>query len=313
MTTTPAFDPAAREYDAEFTDQLLGQWLRECVWKHTPFTAPMTILELGCGTGEDARHFARMGISVLATDASGEMIAVAREKNENLIPKSLLQTGEGTFPQLENDFLSLPNLERGQGGEVEGTRTTRMSSLQSRGQGHGGEVTFLQLDLNNLPDSSISNTPFDAVFSNFGVVNCVENRGELAKFVHQHIKTGGMAVIVTMTRTCPIEIFWHLLHLRPKQAIRRFFGGRLVHVGNGGVLCVWYPSHAELRRDFARAGLHLERMVGIGVTLPPSYLAPLVAKYPRFWGFMRRWEHRLARIFPFNRLNDHTLMIFRKD
>jgi len=185
--------------------------------------------------------------------------------------------------------------------------------LHEMGRGLGGGVSFLQLDLNHLPSSPLTNTPFDAIFSNFGVINCVENRAELAEFIHQHVKSNGIAVIVTMTRTCPIEMLWHVLHLRPKQAIRRFFGGRLVHVGNGGALRVWYPSHAELRRDFARAGLRLERMVGIGVTLPPSYLAPLVAKYPRFWGFMRGWEHRLARIFPFNRLNDHTLMIFRKD
>ncbi|MCL4256878.1 MAG: class I SAM-dependent methyltransferase, partial [Anaerolineae bacterium] len=271
MTTTPAFDTVAHEYDAEFTDQLLGRWLRECVWKHTPFTAPMHILELGCGTGEDARHFAGMGISVLATDASGEMIAVAQAKN------------------------------------ISATASTDAPIPHEMGKGlGGGEVSFRQLDLNNLPKSSITDTPFDAVFSNFGVINCVENRIELAKFIHQHIKPNGMAVIVTMTRTCPIEILWHILHLRPRQAIRRFFGGRMVDVGGGGALQVWYPTHRQLRREFARHGLRLERMVGIGVTLPPSYLAPLVQKHPRFWGFMRRLEHRLAPIFPFTRLNDHT-------
>ncbi|HRF97072.1 MAG TPA: hypothetical protein PLZ51_17810, partial [Aggregatilineales bacterium] len=159
----------------------------------------------------------------------------------------------------------------------------------------------------------IHDTPFDAIFSNFGVINCVENRELLAKFIHDHLADNGMAVIVTMTRTCPIEIIWHLFHLHPKQAIRRFFGGRLVNVGGGGALRVWYPSHRALRSEFARAGLRLERMVGIGVVLPPSYLAPLVAKYPRFWGIMRGIEKRLARIFPFNRLNDHTLMIFRRE
>lgn len=305
MMTIPAFDPAAHEYDAEFTDQLLGQWLRECVWKHTPFTAPMHILELGCGTGEDARYFAEMGISVLATDASGEMIAVAKTKNP---PSSNTSVGTAYMPSADNIDMMYHAP----------TNDSPIPPLHAMGRGVGdgddvGGVSFMQLDLNNLPNTPLTDTPFDAVFSNFGVINCVENRGKLATFIHQHIKPNGTAVIVTMTRTCPIEIVWHLLHLRPKQAIRRFFGGRLVHVGNGGALWVWYPTHAELRREFARAGLRLERMVGIGVTLPPSYLAPLVNKYPRFWGFMRRWEHRLARFFPFNRLNDHTLMVFRKD
>lgn len=256
--TTPAFDHIAHQYDADFTDQLLGRWLRECVWEHTPFAPPMHILELGCGTGEDARHFAQMGISVLATDVSGEMLAIAHAKNR-----------------------ALP-------------------------------VAFRPLDLNDLPASPLSDTPFDAVFSNFGAINCVSDRRALARFISAHLKPAGLAVIVTMTRTCPIEIAWHMLHLRPRQALRRFWGGRMVEVGGGGALRVWYPSHRQLCREFADAGLRLERIVGIGVVLPPTYLASIVAAHPRFWGVMRRLEHRLAPLFPFNRLNDHTLMIFRK-
>jgi SAM-dependent methyltransferase len=38
------------------------------------------ILELGCGTGEDAFYLARKGHHVLGTDISGEMIEVAKKK-----------------------------------------------------------------------------------------------------------------------------------------------------------------------------------------------------------------------------------------
>jgi len=299
MTTTPAFDPTAHAYDAEFTDQLLGKWLREQVWAHTPFTPPMTILELGCGTGEDARHFADMGISVLATDASGEMIKIAHDKIVTPPPNPLPIAWRGGIPLPRRDGIHAVHKER-------------VEDVGDALQGGGGHVKFLQLDLNALPPTPLDAAPFDAVFSNFGVINCVENRESLAKFIHDHLAENGMAVIVTMTRTCPIEIVWHLLHLHPRQAIRRFFGGRLVHVGNGGALRVWYPTHRALRKDFARAGLRLERMVGVGVVLPPSYLAPLVAKYPRFWGWICNIEKRLAQLPVCNRLNDHTLMVFRK-
>jgi SAM-dependent methyltransferase len=40
----------------------------------------MRVLELNCGTGEDALWLARRGVDVLATDASPAMLAVAREK-----------------------------------------------------------------------------------------------------------------------------------------------------------------------------------------------------------------------------------------
>ncbi|MFN8447316.1 MAG: class I SAM-dependent methyltransferase [Anaerolineae bacterium] len=41
---------------------------------------PAIILELGCGTGEDALYLAGRGVRVTATDASPAMLAVARAK-----------------------------------------------------------------------------------------------------------------------------------------------------------------------------------------------------------------------------------------
>jgi SAM-dependent methyltransferase len=38
------------------------------------------LLDLGCGTGEDALHFMRNGISIRAIDASSEMVGIARRR-----------------------------------------------------------------------------------------------------------------------------------------------------------------------------------------------------------------------------------------
>jgi len=77
-----AFDGIAQDYDAEFTATVLGQELRARVWKRLSavFAGRERILELGCGTGEDAVWLARAGHRVVATDASPEMIRVARLK-----------------------------------------------------------------------------------------------------------------------------------------------------------------------------------------------------------------------------------------
>jgi ubiquinone/menaquinone biosynthesis C-methylase UbiE len=77
-----AFDDLADGYDASFTDTAVGRALRALVWSRlgTIFQPGQRILELGCGTGEDAVWLARRGIDVLATDLSPRMIAVAREK-----------------------------------------------------------------------------------------------------------------------------------------------------------------------------------------------------------------------------------------
>ena len=76
------FDALAADYDRSFTESLLGGVLRRAVWRRLDpaFVSGMRVLELACGTGEDAVHLGERGVRVLATDASGEMVEAARRK-----------------------------------------------------------------------------------------------------------------------------------------------------------------------------------------------------------------------------------------
>lgn len=78
------FDELAADYDASFTATALGRWLRSTVWQHMDgcFGTNRRILEIGCGTGEDAIHLASRGHSVVATDLSASMLDIARRKSE---------------------------------------------------------------------------------------------------------------------------------------------------------------------------------------------------------------------------------------
>jgi SAM-dependent methyltransferase len=77
-----AFDDMAGSYDATFTNTKVGRALREIVWSRFEqvFRSPQRILELGCGTGEDAVRLAGSGVRVVATDPSSQMIQTARRK-----------------------------------------------------------------------------------------------------------------------------------------------------------------------------------------------------------------------------------------
>lgn len=77
-----AFDDMARAYDVSFTHTPVGKALRDIVWSRVVrvFHPLQHILELGCGTGEDALRFANAGFLVTATDASATMVEVASEK-----------------------------------------------------------------------------------------------------------------------------------------------------------------------------------------------------------------------------------------
>jgi ubiquinone/menaquinone biosynthesis C-methylase UbiE len=77
-----AFDDMAAGYDATFTNTKVGRALREIVWSRFEqvFRPSQRILELGCGTGEDAVRLAGSGVRVVATDPSSQMIQMAHRK-----------------------------------------------------------------------------------------------------------------------------------------------------------------------------------------------------------------------------------------
>ncbi|HYM19231.1 MAG TPA: class I SAM-dependent methyltransferase [Micropepsaceae bacterium] len=76
------FDASAAAYDESFTDSFCGRALRETVWLRIAphLRAGMDVLDLGCGTGEDAIRLARLGCNVVAADSSAAMLKAAAAK-----------------------------------------------------------------------------------------------------------------------------------------------------------------------------------------------------------------------------------------
>lgn len=90
------FDSSAKTYDGDFTNTAIGKLQRAQVWNYLLplLTSPRNILEINCGTGEDAWVLSFQGHHVLATDVSGEMIEVAKTKLKNSrLPLRILQAG----------------------------------------------------------------------------------------------------------------------------------------------------------------------------------------------------------------------------
>jgi ubiquinone/menaquinone biosynthesis C-methylase UbiE len=78
------FDHIATNYDSLFTNSAIGQLQRAHVWKYlervTPELRGLDMLELNCGTGEDALLFSDRGFNIVATDISEEMLKVTQQK-----------------------------------------------------------------------------------------------------------------------------------------------------------------------------------------------------------------------------------------
>lgn len=80
------FDHIASTYDSLFTRSAIGQLQRKRVWSYVEGIIPelqgFEMLELNCGTGEDAILFGERGFNIVATDISGEMLRVTQKKAE---------------------------------------------------------------------------------------------------------------------------------------------------------------------------------------------------------------------------------------
>ena len=106
-----AFDGIAAEYDTVWTNSAIGRHQRQAVWRHLD---PLvrngdTILDLGCGTGEDGAHLERLGATVLGIDASHAMVraACARGVNAHQLAIESLSTIGGHFDGAISNFGAL--------------------------------------------------------------------------------------------------------------------------------------------------------------------------------------------------------------
>ena len=93
-TSAAAFDRIGARYDNEFTNTDLSRWFRQRVWDRLAvlFKPGHQVIDLGCGTGEDAIWLAKRGVRVLAGDASPAMLAETARKAKAENVETLVET-----------------------------------------------------------------------------------------------------------------------------------------------------------------------------------------------------------------------------
>jgi ubiquinone/menaquinone biosynthesis C-methylase UbiE len=118
-----AFDGAAQGYDALYQTNVVMAWMRQesLALLQGVFPLGSHLLELGCGTGEEALALHRLGYHVVAIDVSPQMIATARAKataagaegidwrvlSAGLLPQLVAEFGAGAFDGAYSSFGAL--------------------------------------------------------------------------------------------------------------------------------------------------------------------------------------------------------------
>jgi ubiquinone/menaquinone biosynthesis C-methylase UbiE len=256
-----AFDSIAANYDDLFTHSLIGRAQRGVVWDVLldTFEPGAHILELNCGTGEDALFLARHDISVVACDGSEGMIRTARKRQQQEAPDAPIH------------FKLLP--------------TEQLAELHP---GHS----------------------FDGVLSNFSGLNCVSHLDPVVWNLASLVRKGAPVLICLSTRFCLAETLWFLLHGDFRKAFRRTPGVADAKVSEFTVK-VHYPTLRQVKQSFS-PWFRLRSCTGIGVAVPPSYLEPMIRKYPRLLSLLRWIDKRISRIPLLRIMGDHMLLHFER-
>jgi SAM-dependent methyltransferase len=333
-----AFDALAAEYDASFTATPLGTLLREAVWRRLDacFAPGDRVLELACGTGEDAVHLARRGVRVTAIDASPAMVETARRKvaaaglegmievhhqdMSSLCSPGLRQSpvGSESSPARPHPLgPPLPSPPRRPGeGEVARSNIRMASgggfplSRWKGGRWERGTEGVRSTEVPSLRDfdgagegPGVRAQPFDGAFSNFGGLNCVADLRAVARALAERLRPGAPVLLCVMGPLVPWEWIWYLGQGDPARAFRRLRRGGVAWRG----MTVRYPSIRALRRAFSPE-LRSVRIGAVGALLPPTYLEEWTRRHPRLLAALARWERRLEQVPPLPWLADHYLI-----
>ena len=153
---------------------------------------------------------------------------------------------------------------------------------------------------------------FDGAFSNFGVLNCVEDLHRMARDLAALLKPGASALLCWMGPHCAWETLWYLAHGKLQTAFRRLSrDGVTVRVAEGAFVHVHYPTVRALAVTFAPE-FRLESVKGIGVAVPPSYLEPWAQRHPSLLQFCERGDSLMGRCPGIRVLGDHVLVRLRR-
>ena len=158
----------------------------------------------------------------------------------------------------------------------------------------------------------LSLEPFDAAFSNFGPLNCVNDLPDVARQIYEVLKPGGVLVASVIGRVCPWEIALYLTRGDVARAFRRFTRRPVGVPLKDGTVWTQYPSPGGFERTFVAAGFIRRECCGLGVIAPPPYLSAFAERRPALVEKLLDLDETIGRMPLLRRVGDHFLVVLQR-
>jgi len=163
-------------------------------------------------------------------------------------------------------------------------------------------VTVTQADVSTVRFSS----PADVVIANFGVVNCMTD-GSIAGQMNRAVAPGGVAILVTMPRWCPLELMVATLTANRQLFMRRTGIPDPAYPD----LTVNYASSDDLA-DQMGPNFSLVHAESLGLVLPPFEQRRWLEGRPRALRALARLDRLSGAVGARLGVGDHHIAVFSR-
>lgn len=320
LDAAAAFDGAAAEYDAAFSERRLGMLLRGLLHQELARHLPANglHLECGCGTGLDAAWMLRRGAAVLATDVSPAMRAATIARLRAEVGHDLEPPGaSGGFAAPQDATAARRSIAQGARPVTQRGQPTGAAAVASLDLARPVPPLALEyatgddVRLRRVQAGASLDQAFDGCFSSFGPLNCVLDRRPLAAALQRWLRPGARVCFVIMPRLAPWDWLWYGAHRSPKAALRRLRRAPVADLPGGGKLALDYPSARALDAELGPSFRRLDHRA-IGALLPISEAAGLVSRAPLIFEAVAAMEREVAARWPWPHLCDHALHVWER-
>lgn len=171
------------------------------------------------------------------------------------------------------------------------------------------DIKFEVLGFNEI--DRLNDSGFDAVVSNFGGLNCIDDFTKLSTDLAAKLKQGGKFIAVVMNRICPWEIFYYCVRFDLKNAFRRFKKEGVMAELNGEKVLTYYFSPRQFAEQF-NENFTLEKVYTLGYYTPPPYLAGVYNKLKPIVKIFMNVDEIIKGLPFFRSFGDHYIVVMRK-
>jgi SAM-dependent methyltransferase len=187
----------------------------------------------------------------------------------------------------------------------------RRTSERAAAAGLERFVQARQLGLHEL--DALPAAAFDCAYSNLGPLNCATDLLAAARSIARRLRPGGFLVASVIGRVSPWELALFGLKGRWSRARVRWTRAAVAVPLNGHTVWTRYYSPRELRATFAAAGFRPHWQRGMGLLVPPPYMAAFAERHPALVSWLGAVEDRVATWPGLREWGDHFLVVLRRD